>query len=535
MPSARRLESGVRVTQPQVGLPEVEGRPREGGDRATDGTNLVQKVRRGAMWTAGSSLLLRIGNILIMAVVARLVAPEELGVFALAMTVQAVLVSMAELGVASAIARSDLDIDKIAPTIATISVGTSILLAALMGIFAEPIALALGSQNAVDPIRIMAITVALIGPFAVPGAQLQRDFRQDVLFRASLISFVAANVALVALAMAGDGAIAFAWSRVIGQIVVGLIMVLSVRKRYPLGWNSRYVSPLLRFGLPLATANLLSQILLNVDYAFIGRLMETADVGIYMLAFNVSTWSTALIGSVLNGLVLPAFSRIRGEGGDVKDALSRAVQAVALVACPIAAFTATFSTDVVVFVYGPQWSASGPVLAVLSFYGVIFVIGLLFANIIVSTGKTGALFVVQLVALVFLVPALTFGAQLSGLIGIGLAHIAVISLVTLPVYLVAIRKTTGAGLLLVLRSLGRPAAAAAAAAAAGLLATAPLDHEFVRLLVGAISGALVYVLMTAPQLRAVLPERIAAKLPSLRPKRRGRHSSAGQCQHGRGE
>ena len=35
-----------------------------------------------------------------------------------------------------------------------------------------------------------------------------------------------------------------------------------------------------------------------------------------MLAFNVSTWSTAIIGSVLNGMVMPAFSQVKLDVGN---------------------------------------------------------------------------------------------------------------------------------------------------------------------------------------------------------------------------
>ncbi|WP_411701164.1 hypothetical protein, partial [Conyzicola sp.] len=63
---------------------------------------LGDRVRRGALWAGSSSMLLRIGNIVVMAVVARIVAPEQLGLFALTLVVHGVVVSLAELGVSSA-------------------------------------------------------------------------------------------------------------------------------------------------------------------------------------------------------------------------------------------------------------------------------------------------------------------------------------------------------------------------------------------------------------------------------------------------
>lgn len=479
--------------------------PAEPAGASTGAETLVGNVRRGALWTGASTMLLRLSNIALMAVVARIVAPDELGIFALAVTVQAVLVSMAELGVASVIARIDLDIDKIAPTVVTISVTTSLVLASIMAVSADSLALFLGSPDSAGPIRILAICVAMIGPFAVPGAQLQREFRQDLLFRANMIAFVPSSAVLVLLALGGDGATAFAWSRVAGQLVAGVIMVLSLKGSYLPGFEPSFLRPLLRFGLPLAAANILSQALLNVDYVVVGRMMGEADVGLYMLAFNVCMWSGAVIGAMLNGMVLPAFSTVRRNGGDMNAAMQHALRTVALIACPLAAYTSFFSQPLIATIYGSQWVAAAPVLSVLSFYGVISVIGLLFANIIIATGRTGVLFAVQAIALLALVPALQWGISWRGLVGIGLAHIVVITLVTLPAYLHALRKSTGAQLGSLLLVMLRPAAAAVAAALIALVATMGLQSDLLTVLVGGAVGAATYAALNLRPLRRLLP------------------------------
>lgn len=467
--------------------------------------NLIGDVKRGSLWAGASTLLLRLSNIVLMAVVARIVAPDELGVFALAVTAHAIVTSIAELGVASAIARTDLDVDKIAPTVVSISVTTSLLLAGMMALFAGSIASFLGSPSAEGPIRILALSVALIGPFAVPGAQLQSTFRQDLVFRANMISFIPGSAVLLLVAIGGDGASAFAWSRVVGQLVAGLLMILSVQKRYSLGLNRAYLRSLLAFGAPLALANMLSQVLLNVDYVFIGRLMSTADVGLYMLAFNVCMWSTAIIGSILNGIVLPAFASVKRDGGDVPQALGHATRTVALIVCPIAAFTCTFATPLIAVIYGDQWVDAGPVLRVLSFYGVVFVFGLLFANVVIATGRTWVLFMVQAAALAILIPALSVGIHFAGLVGIGIAHIVVISTVTLPVYLWAVRRATGAHSGMVLRSMGRPSLASMVAGIVAGLVTWPMAPGLAQLAVGGFCGAAVYGYLTWGLLAPMLP------------------------------
>ncbi|MFZ4518202.1 MAG: lipopolysaccharide biosynthesis protein [Microthrixaceae bacterium] len=466
---------------------------------------LGTKVRRGAVWSAGSVVVMRFANIALMAVVARLVAPAEFGLFTVALTVHAFVTSVAELGVASAVARSDLDIDRIAPTVATISIVTSFTLGALMFGFAQNLADLMGSPDAAAPLRVLSLTVVMIGPFAVPGAQLQREFRQQRLFLASVVSFVVSSGVLMVLALNSDGAMAFAWSRVVGTAITGWFLVTGVSKHYWPGFRRSEVSPLLRFGLPLAGANLLSQLLLNVDYVFVSRISGAAKLGLYTLAFNIASWPTAVIGSMLNGVVLPAFSAVKQTDGALGPAMHKATRSVLAVAAPIGFTTLALATPLVATVYGAKWLDAAPVLQILSLYGVIFVTCVLFANIIIAMGRTGVLMIVQVVALAALVPTIALGLHRLGLVGVGVAHIVVICAVTLPTYLVAVRRTTRATPLLLARAAGPPVLAAAVAALAAAAVSSLTSAAPLQLVTGGVAAVAVYGLLMLPFLEELAP------------------------------
>jgi lipopolysaccharide exporter len=470
-------------------------------------------IRNGVFWSAAGTIVFRLSNIVVMAFVARILAPDQFGIFALAVTIHAFTVSVAELGVASAIARSDLDVERIAPTVTTISIAASVSLAAPMMIFAEPLALLLGSIEAAPSIRILSIGVAMVGPFAVPGALLQRDFRQLALFKASICGFVPGSALLVLSSIAGGGVEGLAWSRVVAQLITGSVMIAASGRVFKPGLDLGVVAPLLGFGIPLALSNLLSQVLLNVDNIFIGRMLGVAELGTYSIAFAVSVWSTAVVGSMLNAVVLPGVTAVVRDGGDIKSAIVSATGIVAWVAAPIAAFSIAFAQPLIVTVYGSQWAAGGPVLAALASYGLVFVLGLLFANIIIATGRTAVLFWVQAAALLALLPALPLGIQLAGSIGAGWAHVLVVSLVTLPVYLVSLRRVSGIRILNLVREVARPLLAAGGCAAIAWLATKEIQPSPVSLGAGFLICGTGYVLMTRGMLLRVFPSGFSLRKP----------------------
>ena len=477
---------------------------------------LSARVRRGALWSMASTLVLRMANILITAVVARILDPRDFGIFAVALTAYAIVSAIGEFGVAGCLIRADLDIDSLAPTMASVSLLTSAMLAGAMVVFAQPIAAALGSAYAAGPVRVMAIAVMLTGIFAVPSAQLVRDFKQDKLFLANIISFVPSTAALLLLAETGSGAMAFAWSRVLGQLIVGCVIIAVVPKHYLPGLARSALGVLIRFGLPLAAANFVNYILLNVDYALVGHLMGAVALGTYVLAFNVASWPSSLLGAMISNVALPAFSRIKHDASRLQDSVASSLCALSLVVVPICGALMVLARPLVLTLYGPKWAGSAAVLSVLALYSAISIVCLLFASILASMGRTKFILVVQLIWLGALVPAMVFGVHRNGIIGAAFVHIVVIEPLVLPCYVYGMKRATG----IRLGAIGKAVLPALLATSLGAFAAHVAASRFsdppVQLVTGLFTGGLLYVIIIAPQAIMLINQGKPAKFRGAR-------------------
>lgn len=486
---------------------------------------LSARARQGAAWSALSTLLLRVANVAITAVVAHILSPHDFGVFTVALTAFTIVSSISEFGIASCLVRADLDIDVMAPTLFTVSLTTSAIWAETMVLFARPIATALGSADGAQAIRVMAIGVLLSGIFSVPGAQLTRDFKQDKLFWANVISLVPSTAVLLILAKSGSGALAFAWSRIVASFIMGCVMVASTDRHYLPNLSRSALSVLFRFGLPLAGANFLNFVLINVDYVFVGHLIGAVALGIYVLAFNLASAPGLLLGAAINSIAMPLFSRVKHDPDLLKNSMISAVRALSLILMPMSGMMIALARPLVLTFYGAKWAASAQVLSILAFYGAISIICILFANILTSFGKAKFSLILQAVWLAALVPAMAIGVHRNGIVGAAEAHIAVIAPLVLPCYLVALRKTTGVHLISLAKAVLPPAAAAAAAALAARLTAAQFASPLAQLAVGGAAGGLCYVVAAGPQIVALLgPERTTR----LRALLRGGGAAAGR-------
>lgn len=477
---------------------------------------LSVSVRKGVLWNILGTLVLRLANISVTAVVAHILAPRDFGIFAVALTAYLIIYSLGELGIASCLVRADLDIDAMAPTMVTVSLVTSAIFAGTMAVFARRIAVAFGSAGGADAVRIMALAMLMAGLFAVPSAQLTRDFKQDKIFWANVISLVPSTGILLLLAKSGSGATAFAWSRVVAQFVMGCVMVASVPKHYRPGLTRGALSVLFRFGLPLAGANFVNFILLNVDYAFVGHLIGTVALGAYVLAFNAASWPAGLLGGVINNVSMPAFSRVKHDPDLLKEAITRALRAVSLILMPMCSLMMALAHPLVLTLYGAKWAASAEVLSILSLYGAISIICVLFANMMTSLGIAKFIFVIQLLWLGALVPSMALGVHRNGIVGAALAHVMVIGPLVLPSYILVLRKASGVRLTALGRATLPPLLSALAGALAAIGTASQFASPLVKLITGIAAGGLVYAIMAAPLGLALLSQEQTRKLRGLR-------------------
>ncbi len=462
--------------------------------------SLSANVRSGAIWSFSGAIFLRLSGIGVTAIVARLLSPHDFGVFAVATTVFTIVTALGEFGVTSCLARADLDVDALAPTLWSASLASSLIMAGVLYKFAGPIAAGLGSRDAARPVQVMGLVMVFWGVSAVPAAQCTRDFKQGKLFLASALSFVPSVAVLLFLAKHGSGAMAFAWSRVAGQGVSCVVVLLSAPKLYLPGMTRGALAVLYKFGVPLACANFVGYILQNVDYALIGRLIGPVLLGTYVLAFNAASWSSTLLVGMLNSVSMTAFSRVKHDAARLGGAMADGVRVVMLIAAPMCTMVMVLSRPIVLTLYGGRWADAAVVLSILACYGLISVAGVLFSNMLAALGRSKFVLTVQLIWLAGLVPAMTIGVRKDGIVGAAIAHIVIIGPIVLPCYLIALNRATGVRVGLLAKAAFPPLAAAAAAACLAWLTASRFASPLVQLVAGLAAGGSFYVVVTAPQL-----------------------------------
>ena len=146
--------------------------------------------------------------------------------------------------------------------------------------------------------------------------------------------------------------------------------------------------------------------------------------------------------------------------------MATALRGVSLIAMPMCGITIALARPLVLTLYGAKWAAAANVLVVLSLYGAVSIVCLLFANILTSLGRTNFLLILQLIWIGCPSSRHGAGRAQDGIVGAAYAHVAVIIPIVLPSYLLALKRATGVRL----AALGKAALPAILASSAAALA-----------------------------------------------------------------
>jgi O-antigen/teichoic acid export membrane protein len=427
-------------------------------------------------------------------VVAHLVAPEHFGALAVALAVQAIAMNASELGATASLARGHRDPDEIAPTVYTIALVTSTSLTLAMFGSAGWVAGMMGDPAATPVIRAMSLTVLLAGFSSVPSAMIWRDFQQHKRMFADLAAIVSSTALVIPMALAGWEAMALAWSRVGGQVVATVILLAVVSRRYRPGFDRREARELVRTGMPLALANVVVFATLNIDYLVVGRQLGSTRLGLYLLAFNLASLPSNVFTQVLRTVAVPAFGRLHARGR-LREAVPRTMALVALVSFPSGALLAGLASPLIVAVYGNTWAAAASALVGLGVFAAGRTVTELLADVSMAIGRTGALFWVQVLWLVALLPVMWISVAHWGIAGAGIAHAVVVWMVVVPAYVVVIRRATGVPVRVQVLAAGRATVASLACGGLGWLLAGAIVDPWLALVAGGLAGAAVYVIL----------------------------------------
>lgn len=453
-------------------------------------TSVTQRASRAFGWSFGNTVVSRLGTLAIGIVLARVLGPEEFGIFAIATVTLLAVLSFNELGVSLAIIRWRDDPAKIAPTVNTIAVISSALLTAIVIVGAPVISTALGDVRATPVVQVLGASILLNGFVATSAAVLQREFRQKERTIADQVNtWLGAGLSLV-LALLGWGAMSLAIGRLVATIVFGILLLHWSPVPYRFGWDPVIVRRLLRFGLPLAAASIVVFASGYADQVVVGSLLGAQALGFYVLAFNLASWPVSIFSSPLRAVAPAAFSALKSEPERMSRNFTRVLAILSCVSVPACLAISGAADPVVAFVYGESWMPAAAPLLWLAAFAALKIWFELSYDYLVVAGRSSTLLIIQACSFAAALPLMLLVAEPYGVAGIAAVQCAAGLVIVAPLYVMSLRGI-GVRVAAMVRAVAVPLAAGLATWVVAWLLARVLDVPFIAAAAAGVVAVLV--------------------------------------------
>ena len=389
-------------------------------------------VRRGVAWKLGSFAATQFLRLATIVLIARVLAPEEFGVAAIALATWTVATVVTDLALGAALVqKAEID-ESDRSTAFWASTGLGIVLALAGVACSGPVAEFFGEPDVRGLFAALALAVVFNSLASTHVALLTRamDFRTLELI--SLAGAVAGAAGGIALALAGAGAWALVATALVGSAVSCALVWSRSGWRPALQFSHTRLRHLFGFALTLSGTRVVAALQRSGDRLLIGRFLGAPELGAYAVpAAIISVPATRLVDPI-RSVLFPAFSRLQQSPAEVGDAWSRVTRLVCALLAPLIVALALAAPDVVELVLGSSWSEATPVLRIIALAALLQLASSMNAVVLAAIDRLSTVLVVFAATFLLSVGGFLIG-QRYGLSGAAAGYAAATVVMT-PLY-----------------------------------------------------------------------------------------------------
>ncbi len=433
-------------------------------------TGPAPDVRRaaaqGVATGAASQALRQVLQVIITAVLARHLQPEQFGLIGMVAVTLAFVAPVNEMGMGAALVqRRDLTPGH-AAAVFWCQVSVAGALAAALWLAAPLAAAFFQREDLVPLLRVMCWSLPAGAAASAPQALLLRDLRFGRVAAVETMSLAASGALAVALVVAGWGVWSLAAQAIAGAALTAVLMiVLSGFSPLPRACPPRraHLRELTSFSAPLTAYQLFNYVSRNVDDVLIGRFLGAEALGYYGMAYRVMMYPLQKVSGVVGRVSFPAFASLQDDVARIRRGYVKSIQYIALVTFPLMAVVMVAAPELTAALFGPEWAPVAPLILALSPAGMVGSIGTTVGSLFLARGRSDLMLRWEVAACAAYLGAIALGLT-WGLLGVAVCFTAM-ALVLWPISHAVANRLIDLPMRAFFGALGGPAALAGVVAA----------------------------------------------------------------------
>jgi len=397
------------------------------------------KAITGFGWQSVLKVVSNLIALLKIFILARLLAPNDFGLFSLTMIALGLSEALTQTGINLTIIQSKHSIRYFINTAWVIAIFRGFIIGIVMTLLGLGMGEYFDNQQLTILITLAAL-VPIIKGFINPAiVTLQKDlkFFNDTLYRLSLV--IVETIFAILITLVVKSAFALIWAIILAAIFEVIISFIFFKDKPAFNFLPNRAKLIFSNAKWLSLASVFNYLNENIDDFILGKLVGTYNLGIYHNAYSLSHKANYELSKSVHHSTMPIYTKIVKEKDRLRKAFMKTITVTFLIGFSVSLPIFIFPKLFVTIILGQKWLEAIPLIRPLLIAGLIQSISMASYTLFLSKKKYQYLNTHLATTLLLSVGLMISLGKIYGLIG-AVIGIGIARLLTLPIIIYAVKK-----------------------------------------------------------------------------------------------
>ncbi len=356
-------------------------------------SSLKQQLVSGVFYTAIGKYSNIVISLIVAGILARLIAPEDFGVMAIATVIIAFFAIFTDMGISPAIIQHKDLSDEDLSGIFSFTIWMGLVLSVLFFAASWPIAAWYKSATLRTLCQLLSVNLFFASATIVPGALFYRNKEFKFIALRSLAIQLSIGSISVAAALCGAGLYALIINPILSSILLFGISIYRYPQRMKLTAGISPLRKIFSYSAYQFLFNVINYFSRNLDKLLIGKYMNLSELGYYEKSYRLMMLPLQNITQVITPVMHPIFSDYKNDLQQLSSAYERIVRLLAFIGIPLSVLLFFTAEEITLIIFGEQWMPSVPVFRILALSVGVQIVLSSSGSIFQAAGDTRSLFI----------------------------------------------------------------------------------------------------------------------------------------------
>ncbi len=458
---------------------------------------LKQKAISGIKWVTISTVVNNLLQLALISILARFLSPIDFGLMALVNVVIEFSSYFIDAGFSNIIIHKQ-DINRVQlSSIYWLSIITGIIIYLIIFFLSQSLSIFYNNSELEPLLKLVAVTFLII-PFGQQHKSLfQKELKFDTIALIEIVSRVVSFIVGVLAAIKGLGVYSLALMVLSNSTVSTIMLLVKGMKNYKPAFIFSHIEikKFYSFGFYQLGERTLNYFASQFDTIIIGKLFGAGPLGIYTIAKNLVMKPAQIINPIVTRVAFPTMAKVQDDNESLKRIYLNTTRYLSSINFPIHMGLVILAEPLTILLFGDKWTDSIILVKVLAIFGMIRSTYNPVGSLLLARGRADLGFFWNVYSSIFSTIIIFIGS-FWGLFGIALGQIFTMIVLSIPFYLMLIKKMIHAGYWEYHKTIILPFLIALSASIIPLVLEQLVTNYIAKIAIVSLSGVTIYYYLT---------------------------------------